>query len=84
MKKDLKDNKLSALVISPQGFIFDPSTGQGFTINKTARFIIDLMIKNQSKEIVINKVKQEFEVSTDEAEIDIDDFFHQLHLVDLI
>ncbi len=64
--------------------IFDPYTGQGYTANPTARFMIRLLNKNQSKEVIIKSVQQKFRVSLDDAEIDTEDFFHQLHIVGLL
>jgi coenzyme PQQ synthesis protein D (PqqD) len=84
MEKEFKKNKLTRLTISPQGFVFDPYTGQGYTANTTARFMISLLNRNRSKEAIIKSVQQQFRVSFDEAEIDTEDMFHQLQIIGLI
>ncbi len=84
MEKKSKENHLSRLVVSPQGFVFDPYTGQGYTANEVARFIIDKIMNNICKTDIIQNVQERFKVSSDEAEKDLEDFYHQLHLLNFI
>ncbi|MCP3876618.1 MAG: hypothetical protein GY699_26215 [Desulfobacteraceae bacterium] len=45
MEELSKESHLSRLVISSQGFVFDPFDRRGYTAKEVAKFIIDQVIK---------------------------------------
>ncbi|WP_456396611.1 HPr-rel-A system PqqD family peptide chaperone [Desulfurobacterium sp.] len=77
-------NKLNRLAISEEGFIFDPETGNSFTVNKTGLFILNLLKESKDVEDIVEALTEEFEVDREEAMRDVTDFLEQLRLMGLI
>ena len=77
-------SKLHRLAINDEGFIFDPETGNSFTVNSTGLFIIKLLKEGKSVEEIIEALTQEFEVDREEAMRDVTDFIEQLRLLGLV
>lgn len=42
----IKADRLKQLAVSDTGFIFDPVTGQSFTVNTTGRLVIEMLKNN--------------------------------------
>lgn len=78
--REEKMSKLQRLAISDEGFIFDPETGNSFTVNQTGLFVIKLLKEGKSPEEVVEALTKEFEVSPEEAQRDLIDFLEQLRL----
>ncbi|WP_022846723.1 MULTISPECIES: HPr-rel-A system PqqD family peptide chaperone [unclassified Desulfurobacterium] len=76
-------NKLNRLAISEEGFIFDPETGNSFTVNKTGLFILNLLKEGKDVEDIVEALTEEFEVDREEATRDVTDFIEQLRLLGL-
>ncbi len=76
--------KLQRLAINDEGFIFDPETGNSFTVNKTGLFIIKLLKDEISEDEIIKKITDEFEISEEEAQRDLLDFMEHLRLLGLL
>ncbi|WP_457568264.1 HPr-rel-A system PqqD family peptide chaperone [Desulfurobacterium sp.] len=77
-------SRLNRLAISEEGFIFDPETGNSFTVNKTGLFILNLLKEGKDAEDVVEALTEEFEVDREEAMRDVADFLEQLRLLGLI
>ncbi|WP_457568852.1 HPr-rel-A system PqqD family peptide chaperone [Desulfurobacterium sp.] len=77
-------SKLNRLAISEEGFIFDPETGNSFTVNKTGLFIINMLKEGKDVEDIVEALTEEFEVDREEAMRDVTDFLEQLRLMGLI
>ena len=45
--------KLERLAINDEGFIFDPETGNSYTVNKTGLFIIKLLKEGKNEEEIV-------------------------------
>lgn len=78
------NNKIAALAINEQGFVFDPSTGNSFTCNETGRFILSCLAKGQAAEEVISSLMGEYEGKPKEIERDVQEFIHHLRLLKLM
>ncbi len=76
--------KLGRLAINSEGFIFDPETGNSYTINKTGLFILNLLKEEKKTEEIIEKLTEEYDIDREEAMRDITDFIEQLRLFGLI
>lgn len=50
MNTKIKSTRLKQLAVSDTGFIFDPMTGQSFTVNQTGRLVIDFLKNDSSPE----------------------------------
>ncbi len=76
--------KLKNLAISDNGFIFNPITGDTFTLNKTAVFILNELKLQQNENTIISKIIEKFEVDSQDATNDFNFFITQLKTYDLI
>lgn len=71
-------NRLNQLAINDEGFIFDPLTGESFTVNSTGLFIIRELKKGKRDDEILNGLLEEFNVSKEVAERDLIDFLEKL------
>jgi len=76
-------NRLSKLAINSEGFIFDPTTGDSFTVNPTGLFIINHLREGKSTDQIAEILAQEFEDTPEEIERDISDFITHLNTYNL-
>ncbi len=76
--------KLERLAINDEGFIFDPETGNSYTVNKTGLFIIKFLKEGKSEEEIVKALSEKFDVSEEDARRDLVDFMEQLRLYGLL
>ena len=69
---------LNRLAISENGFIFDPASGNSFTVNPTGLLIIDLLKKEPDHKKALASIQHEFEVSSTTLERDVLEFARTL------
>lgn len=62
--------KLQNLAIAESGYIFDPASGNSYTANETALFIIGELKKGKSSEEIQIDLCEEYEVDSNTAESD--------------
>lgn len=62
--------KLHNLAISDSGYIFDPASGNSFTANETALFIINKLKSGKSSEDIAVALTDEYDVDSGAAEQD--------------
>lgn len=74
---------LSELAVSSEGFAFNPSTGQSYTINTTGRIVIDLLATGLEVEQVARNLVKRFDVSFEDAFADVLEFRGQLRIYGL-
>ncbi len=77
-------SKLQRLAVNDEGFIFDPETGNSYTVNKTGLFIIKLLKEGKSEEEIVKALSEKFDVSEEDARRDLVDFMEQLRLYGLL
>jgi PqqD family protein of HPr-rel-A system len=77
-------DKLNRLAVNDEGFIFDPETGNSFTVNKTGLFIIKLLKEGKNEDEIVELLTKEFEVNEEEARKDLLDFIEQLKILGLV
>ncbi|NPA17000.1 MAG: HPr-rel-A system PqqD family peptide chaperone [Aquificae bacterium] len=77
-------DRLSQLAINDEGFVFDPLTGESFTVNQTGLFILKELKEGKSQEEIVQDLVENFEVSKEEAERDLVDFIEKLRSYRLI
>lgn len=77
-------NKLSKIALSDEGFIFDPETGNSYTVNPTGLFILKLLKEGKGQEEIAKALAEEFDVSEKEALRDTADFIEQLRFYGLV
>ena len=69
---------LHQLAISDDGFVFDPTTGQSFTVSSTGYFILTALKHENTLEQIVADLTETYEVSHQEAEQDALDFMAHL------
>lgn len=66
------------IAISENGFIFNPLTGDSFSVNETGLFILQKLKEGENKETIMKTLQDEFELDANSAEIDLNDFLSML------
>jgi hypothetical protein len=79
-----RTNPISQLAVNDQGFIFDPDTGQSYTTNAQGRFIIKALGKDEPAQAILDQILELFQVSSQEAERDLEEFMDQLRCMGLV
>ena len=72
------------VAISENGFVFNSSSGDTFTVNSTGKVILDLINQGKSREEIIDAVEQQFIVSKETASKHFDDFILLLNQYNLL
>jgi len=73
-----------SLAISETGFVFDPSTGESYTLNPTALEIIQLLKKDHSPEQITKLIIQKYDVDESTFERYFYDFTGMLKQMQLV
>ncbi len=79
-----KTNLISQLAVNDQGFIFDPDTGQSYTTNAQGRHIIQALGKDEPAQAILDQILELFQVSSQDAERDLEEFMDQLRCMGLV
>lgn len=66
------------IAISENGFIFNPLTGDSFSVNQTGVFILQKMKKGESDREIMTALQEEYELDNYTAEKDLYDFMSML------
>ncbi len=66
------------IAISENGFIFNPLTGDSFSVNQTGVFILQKMKDGESDENIMKALREEYELDKSTAEKDLYDFLSLL------
>ncbi len=77
-------NKLNKLAINDEGFIFDPETGNSYTVNEVGLFILKQLKEGKSESEILDALVENYEVEREEAEKDLIDFLEQLRLMGIL
>ncbi len=73
-----KMNKIAHLALNDEGFVFDPTTGDSFMANGTGLFILKKLRENLLPVAIVQALTEEYEVTLEDAERDVNDFCGQL------
>ena len=66
------------IAISETGFIFNPLTGDSFSVNETGLFVLHMLQEGKETETILEKFRERFELDKNSAEMDLNDFFTML------
>jgi len=66
------------IAVSETGFIFNPLTGDSFSVNETGLFVLQKLKEEANEETILKAFQQEFELDRNTAEIDLNDFLSML------
>jgi hypothetical protein len=76
-------NRLSKLAVNSEGFIFDPTTGDSYTVNPTGLFIINSLRDGKDIDQIAEEFSNEFDDTPEEISKDISDFITHLNTYNL-
>lgn len=71
-------NKIKNLALSETGFLFDPATGNTYTLNESAVFILKALKDGKTPTDIAGALTAEFEVNAAQAHEDVSDAILQL------
>lgn len=66
------------IAISDSGFLFNPSTGDSYSINPIGQEIIQLLQDGKSEDEITNHILKEYIVDSSTVEKDLYDFLNML------
>ncbi len=72
------------IALSESGFIFDPSTGDSYSVNQTGSEIIEYLKEGLSEDQITDKLKDTFDSDEEQLRKDLDDFLHHLRQLKMI
>ena len=75
------------IAMSESGFIFDPTTGDSYSVNQTGSIIIEYLKEGLSEDQIIDNLKETFDSDTEQMRKDLDDYLHylkQLKMIDYV
>jgi len=72
------------IATSEAGFVFNPGTGDSFSVNQTGAEILSQLKQDKSPKEIIQLISSRFEVDATQIERDLDDFISQLYTFNLI
>ena len=76
--------KLQDLAISDSGFVFDPYTGNTFSVNPSAKLILDALKSGAERAGILATLREHFVEANGDLERDLDDFLSTLRRESLL
>lgn len=77
-------NRLVRLAINPEGFVFDPQTGESFTANISGQVILKALQEAADERTLVTALQAKFDVTMEEASADVRDFIEHLKILKLL
>ena len=74
----MRYDQLRNLAMNDTGFAFDPSTGYSYQLSPLGVEIVNRLLDGANRESIIDRIIDEYDVSTDIATQDFDFFLLQL------
>jgi hypothetical protein len=72
------------IATSEAGFVFNPGTGDSFSVNNTGSEILAMFKENNQLQDIIESISLRYEVEKSQLEKDLDDFVSQLYSYNLL
>ena len=66
------------IATSEEGLIFNPGSGDSFSVNNTGNEILSMLKQNKSGKEIVDHICEKYEVERIQVEKDMDNFFSQL------
>lgn len=70
--------RLKDLAVSDSGFVFDPYTGQSYSVNGTGLAILRALKEGADREAVVAGLAEHFDTGAADLHRDLDEFLHLL------
>ena len=71
-------SKLAQLAINQEGFVFDPTTGESFTVNHVGLMVLNLLREGKTEAEVAEALGAAYEDVPLEVQADVADFMNRL------
>lgn len=75
---------LKNIALSDTGFVFNPSTGDSFSVNPVGLGILKDLKDGKDEKDIVSRLVNEYQTSKEIAEKDVSDFFRMIRLFNLI
>ncbi len=72
------------IAINDTGFVFDPTTGESFTVNETGQEILRMLKEQKSFEEIATQITAQYEIDRSSFERYYQDFIEMLNHYQLI
>jgi hypothetical protein len=77
-------NRISQLAINEEGFVFDPTTGQSFTVNRGGLEILRGLKQGKGVSDIARELGEIFKTVPKDVERDVVDFIGQLKIFRIV
>lgn len=71
-------SRLESLALNDQGFVFDPATGNSFTLNSSGMLLMKGLREGLDEGALADRLVATFAIPEEEAKSDVADFNRQL------
>ena len=72
------------IAISSSGYVFNPQTGESFTLNPMCVKVLDMLKKEYKIESIVEALEQEYNIPNLNLRCDLEDFFNMLKQYSLL
>ena len=72
------------IALSESGFLFDPTTGDSYSVNMTGSEIFEYLKEGLTKDQIVDKLAETFDSDKKQIETDLDDFINHLKQLKMI
>ena len=72
------------IAVSENGFLFDPNSGESYSLNKTGQLIVKLISEGKTEAEIIETVTAQYDVESGALQRYLDDFIMLLQQMNLL
>lgn len=72
------------IAVSESGFLFDPNSGESFTVNSSGKEILKLLSEGKQLEAIEKSILEKYDIDSSTYNRYMDDFAHTLRRFNLI
>lgn len=72
------------IAVSENGFLFDPNSGESYSLNKTGQLIVKLISEGKNEAQIMEVIMQEYDVESSSLQRYLDDFIMMLQQMNLL
>ncbi len=72
------------IAVSESGFVFDPASGDSFSVNTTGAMILEMLKSGMDQKSIVEQFTETYKVDEKQFREDLDDFVHHLKQLKMI
>lgn len=76
--------RLRSLALNPDGFAFDPTTGESYTLNAPGLVVLEGLREGLTPDDLATRLTEKYDVTVEEASRDVEDFLDHLRTFRLV